>query len=313
MQQSSIGNTLGHEETGTDESVDVLPLRNLLRSLVILTKPRLAFFSLMSAAAAYGSTVDALVLSHFLLTMMGVALAAGGALSFNHWWERGTDGLMRRTCTRPLPAGDLNAPLALLWSVFLSVSGTGLLWTVAGWQSALLAAATIFIYGLLYTPMKRRSPWATEVGSLSGALPPLIGSAAAGNTFSLPGIILFGIILFWQMPHFYAIGWLHREDYRRAGFPLLPAIDSTGKRTARWSMIYSLLLLAWTLVPWMLGWAGWIYGVVSVLAGGWMVYRSCLFCFQVESNERAARRLFIATLVHLPPVMTALLVDASFR
>src|SRR5207302_2023285 len=128
--------------------------------------------------------------------------------------------------------------------------------------AAVIAAATILIYGVVYTPLKRRSRWATEVGAVSGALPALLGNAAAGHLGARSGVVLTLILLCWQMPHFFAIGWRHRGDYRAAGFRLLPAVDASGARTAAWSLAYTLALVIVSLVPWVQGWLGPCYGAV---------------------------------------------------
>jgi heme o synthase len=197
---------------------------SLAKALFLLTKPRLASFSILSGMAGYAVAGPGRGWSHAGVAFTGIALSAGGALSLNQWWERKTDALMRRTAGRPLPRGEVGASVALAWSVALSGAGVGVLLVGAGPAAAGLAAATIGIYGLVYTPLKRRTRWATEIGSVSGALPPLLGAAAAGHAWAAPAWVLATVVLFWQMPHFFAVGWMYRDDYRAAGFPLLPAV-----------------------------------------------------------------------------------------
>lgn len=276
------------------------------RALVILTKPRLAFFSILSAMSVYAATNPGLPLVHTIATLLGTTLAAGGALSLNQWWERDTDALMRRTCHRPLPTQTLPAPVALCWSLLLSISGVGLLLWQINPAAAALAAATIVVYGLIYTPMKRRARWATEIGSLSGALPALLGAAAAGDLLSPPGWILAGILLFWQMPHFYAIGWRYRADYQAAGLPLLPATDPTGRQTARWSLGYSLILAVISLIPWLTGTLGHVYGVVALIANAYFLWNAARFHAAPSERDANAKRLFLASIIYLPAIMTAL-------
>lgn len=302
-----------------NSSVDALeqscasPALQRVRCLIILTKPRLAFFSLLSAACGYAASVDRFEWILFGSAMVGTAAAAGGALSLNHWWERRSDAWMRRTRTRPLPSGQLAAPVALAWSLLLSMFGVALLGGVFGAMSAALAATTILLYGCVYTPLKRRTRWATEVGSISGALPPLIGSAAAGNVFSQPAIILFVLLVFWQMPHFFAIGWMHREDYRKAGFPLLPAVDVSGRSVAYWSLAYSVLLLFTPWIAWLSGACGPVFVIIATLGAVSMIYQSARMGFCDNRSKNVARRLFLATLFYLPPVMMALWVENLFR
>lgn len=287
--------------------------------LFILTKPRLAFFSILTTMAAYGAVQKSGDLVFAFFVLLGTSLSAGGALSLNHWWEKDVDGLMTRTGGRPLPQNEISALGALIWSLFLSTLGLSVLLLLVNVWATIFAAATIFIYGLIYTPLKRRSRWATEVGAISGALPPLIGSAAAGDTFSGPGLTLFLILLFWQMPHFYAIGWMYRADYQAARFPLLPAIDPYGRRTASRSLFYASLLFIISLIPWYLGWMGAIYGIVAGLGGIWFLWIAIQFLaatrnpdIQTEDLRSFARRLFLASVKYLPAILVAMVVDRLF-
>ena len=246
---------------------------------------------------------------HATLVFAGIALSAGGALSLNQWWERKTDAMMRRTAGRPLPQGRVSPGLALAWSLCLSAGGVVSLHGFANGAAASLALATIVIYGLVYTPLKRRTRWATEIGSLSGALPPLLGAAAAGDPWSRPAWVLAAVILFWQMPHFFAVGWMYREDYRAAGFPLLPAVDGSGEATAKWSLAHSVMLCAVSVASWALGLAGPVFGVASAIGGTAMLWASWRFWRRAGDRDREGRRLFFTTILYLPPVMVALVVD----
>jgi protoheme IX farnesyltransferase len=243
-----------------------------------------------------------------LATIAGTTLAAAGALSFNQWWEWRTDACMERTSRRPLPRGNISPRAALAWSLAFSVSGVVVLAWWVNAPAAALAAATIVLYGFVYTPLKRRTRWATEIGALSGALPALIGNAAAGWINSRPGLVLTAVLLLWQMPHFYAIGWRHRLDYRAAGFPLLPAVDVSGARTAAWSFAYAILLFAVSLAPWAMGWLGGVYGVTALCAGMWFLRSGWQFA-AADDRDRAAGRLFFASIFYLPLVMGGLMVD----
>jgi protoheme IX farnesyltransferase len=269
-----------------------------------LTKPRLAAMSVLTTMAAYATArPDA---RGALATAIGTTLAAGGALSLNQWWERCTDALMERTRGRPLPAGTLSQREAIAWSIIFFLGGVTVLAALVNVTAAVIAAAITVLYGLVYTPLKRRTRWATEIGSISGALPALLGNAAGGDLLSRPGLVLTMVLLLWQMPHFFAIGWRHRADYRAAGFPLLPAVDATGARTAVWSLGYTLALAVVSLLPWALGWVGVVYGCATLLANAWFVRSAWAFARGAD-RDRAARRLFIVSLVYLPVVMGALL------
>ena len=155
--------------------------------------------------------------------------------------------------------------------------------------------------------MKRFTPRATEAGSVSGALPPLLGSAAAGDVWSTPALVLAAVLLFWQMPHFFAIGWIYRRDYRAAGLPLLPANDESGRRTALWSFGYCIPLAIVLVIPWPLGWMGPLYGIVASASAAVLLYTAR--GFQQNPDERSARRLFRATLFTLMPLMLAIVFD----
>lgn len=241
-------------------------------------------------------------------TVVGTTLAAAGALSLNQWWERAMDATMTRTRGRPLPLGRLSPPEALVWSLAFSLAGVLLLALAVNGTAAGVALATIVVYGVIYTPLKRRTRWATEVGSISGALPALLGNAAAGELWAPTGVILAAILLCWQMPHFFAIGWRHRADYRAAGFALRPTVDATGTNTARWSFAYTVALVVVSLAPWALGWLGGVYGVTTAVAN-LVLLRAAWRFVSADNRDAAARSLFITTIFYLPVVMAALLGD----
>ena len=201
--------------------------------------------------------------------------------------------------------------VALLWSLGLSVAGVGSLAALVNVSAAGVAALTILLYGMVYTPLKRRTRWATEAGAISGALPALLGNAAANDLWAAPGVALAAVLLCWQMPHFFAIGWRHRADYRAAGFRVLPSVDATGRKTAAWSLFYATLLLVVSLAPWVLGRLGAVYGVPVALAGAAFV--GCAWHFYAASGDRdiAARRLFFASILYLPLVLGALMLDCA--
>lgn len=280
-------------------------------SLLALTKPRLSTLSVMTAVVAYAAARPHWQWGEALSMVAGTGLAAGGALTLNQWWERDTDCIMERTKNRPLPDGQLSPAVAFASGLLLSLGGMLMLALGVNLVSAALAAATVLSYVLIYTPLKHRTRWSTEIGAIPGALPPLLGWAAAEGKITLLGWVLFGILLFWQMPHFFAIGWIYRDDYRAAGFPLLPVLDATGVRTAAWSFAHAVALLAVSLVPWWLGLTGAVYGVGALVCG--LGFAALAFDFLCEGGAagrlRAARRLFTASLIYLPILFTCLLVD----
>ena len=197
----------------------------------------------------------------------GTALVAGGAAVLNQVYERDTDALMRRTRMRPLPDGRVTPADARVFGLALAACGLALLAARANLLAASLAAATIAVYLLVYTPMKRHSPFATLVGAVPGALPPLIGWTASHGSLSAGGAALFAIVFLWQIPHFMAIAWLYRDDYGKAGFPMLPVIEPDGRKTGRQAVLYAAALLPVSLVPSAIGLSGWPYLAIALVLG----------------------------------------------
>ena len=185
---------------------------------------------------------------------------------------------------------------------------TDCLFTLVNGLSALFALATLVCYLALYTPAKRWSRWSTEIGAVAGAFPPLIGWAAADGRISALGWILFGVLFFWQIPHFLAIAWIYRRDYATVGFPLLPVRDAGGGRVAAWLFVSTACLVAVTLVPLPLGCGGTAYGVAAAVLGGWFLWRAAVF-LRPAGREAAARRVFLVSICYLPLLLAALVVD----
>ena len=264
-----------------------------------LTKPRLNFLVVLTAMAGYylgsGSTVDFALLFH---TVVGTALVAGGAAAFNQFYERDTDGLMRRTRTRPLPDGRLRPAAALRFAFVLSIVGLVQLALGANLLAAGVALVTLVSYAAIYTPLKRRTPLATLMGGVPGALPPVIGWAAATGTLSLEGWLLFAIVFLWQMPHFLAIAWICREDYARAGLPLLPVVEPDGRSTAAQVVLYGAVLIPVSLMPTLVGLAGRVYFAAALVLGAGFLAEAVLFARE-RTTERA-RRLFFGSITYLP-------------
>jgi protoheme IX farnesyltransferase len=273
-----------------------------------LTKPRLNFLVLLTTAAAYRLGADAGASTTALIhTLVGTGLVAGGASALNQVWERDTDRLMRRTRTRPLPDNRLQPGVARAFGVILSAVGVAELAWFVNWLTATVALVTLVTYIFWYTPLKFRTPLSTIVGALPGALPAVIGWAAATNTLSLGGWVLFGIVFMWQMPHFLAIAWMYRDEYARAGIPLLPVIQPDGRSTGRQAVLYTTGLLPISLMPTLLGMA-----TASYLAGA-IVLDAILMFFSVEfavtRTRDTARRLFFASILYLPALWVLLVWD----
>lgn len=279
-----------------------------LREFFELTKPRLSIMSVATAVLGYFAAGP----RHDLVTLIGLiagtSLAAFGAAALNQWWEREADARMQRTASRPLASGQLNPHAALCFGMAISLLGVGLLWEFTGLWPAVLAALTIALYVLAYTPLKMKTPLATEMGAIPGALPPLIGWTAAGAGFSLMGWTLFAVLFAWQIPHFMAISWNFRDDYRQAGFQMLAVRDASGRKVAINALVWSVLLVAVSLYPVTEPNVGWLLAVATGLLGSCMLITSAQFLWGKQRNL-AARRLFFVTLFYLPLYLVALIVD----
>jgi protoheme IX farnesyltransferase len=271
----------------------------LLDDVLELVKARLSFLVLITTLVGFllgwRGPMDWVLLASSLL---GTALCAGGAAALNQWWERDIDALMKRTRARPLPAQRMQPRDALLFGVFFSVTGVVVLALFTNTGAAFLAFATIAIYILVYTPMKRISSLNTLVGAVPGALPPLIGWVAARGQYNLEGGLLFAILWFWQMPHFLAIAWMYREDYASGGFIMLTANDPEGLMTARQAFLYSLCLLLTTLMPGVMGFNSPLYFFGALALGA--AFSVFAFRFLLQRDRTTARNLFFASILYLP-------------
>jgi protoheme IX farnesyltransferase len=275
---------------------------------VSLTKPRLNTLVLITTAAAYylgdGQRLSTL---HLIHTMMGTALVAGGASALNQHWERNTDRLMRRTRRRPLPDARLHPQDAMWFGIGLSALGIAQLTWFVNPLTAVIAALTLFSYVLLYTPLKLKTSLSTVVGAVPGALPALLGWAAATNSASAGGWILFGIVFMWQMPHFLAIAWLFRDDYANAGIPLLPVVEPDGRSTGRQAVLYTAGLIPVSLLPMAVTMSTAYYLVGALTLGAVLMVLSLEFA--TSRSMPSARRLFYGTILYLPLLWIALLAD----
>ncbi len=275
---------------------------------VTLTKPRLNFLVLLTTAAAYslGAGPDSTVVD-FAHTLLGTFLVAGGASALNQVWEAATDRLMRRTRMRPM-ADRRMAPVAgIVFGLALIAAGTAELAYFLNVLSAGVAVFTAASYVLFYTPLKVRTSLSTIVGALPGALPAVIGWAAATNTLSIEGWVLFGIVFMWQMPHFLAIAWMYRDEYARAGMPLLPVIQPDGRSTGRQAVIYTAALVPLSMMPTGVGLASLWYMVGALTLGAVLMLLSVEF--SAKRNMDTARRLFFGSILYLPILWAMLVFD----
>jgi protoheme IX farnesyltransferase len=275
-----------------------------------LTKPRLTFLVLFSTFVGfYIGTEGTIPLPLLLHTLLGTYLMAGGTSAFNMYVERELDALMKRTALRPLAAGRLKAGHALLFALAASVGGFVYLYVFVNHLTSLLSAIIFAGYLFLYTPLKTKTWWCTLAGAFPGALPIAMGWAGANGSLSPKAWLLFAIVFFWQIPHFYSIGWMYREDYARAGLPVLSVIDWSGQRTGRQAMLFLSVLVAFTLLPALTGMAGSAYFAGAVGLGA--VFLAFGISFARLRNHHSAHRLFVVSALYLPALLILLMLDKT--
>ena len=278
------------------------------KDYVQLLKLRLSLLVVFSAGITYLMAQNgAWELTHFVLFCLGGLLVTGAANIINQIWERDLDKLMRRTMDRPLPTGRLVPTEAATFGTLIGVIGLLLITTSGGLLAALLSLLSLVLYGFAYTPMKVRSPLAVAVGAIPGAMPPLIGWAAATGTLGIEAFILFGIQFVWQFPHFWAIAWVSDDDYRRAGFRLLPSGGGRDLNTAFQIMIYTLLLLPLGLMPALLGLTGLRSAIVATVCGTLFLVQT--FQLMRDGSRKSALRIMFGSFLYLPIVQIAYLWD----
>ncbi|MGI9078289.1 MAG: heme o synthase [Gemmatimonadaceae bacterium] len=275
-----------------------------------LTKPRIVLLVMATVAAGFymaqppSGAPSWLVLVH---AMIGAAFVAGGTNALNQVAERDLDALMRRTADRPLPSGRVSVLEAASFAWFAGIAGVAYLAAFVNVTTAIIAAATLVTYVFLYTPLKTRTPLATLVGAVPGALPVLGGWTAAGVGIDARAVVLFWIMFLWQIPHFLALAWMYREDYARAGMRMLSVDDDEGRSTFAQAFVNTVALLPISLVPTVLGMSGAIYFFGALLLSGWFIWTSW-----VATRQRtvgAARKLFLTSLIYLPALLLLMAVD----
>jgi protoheme IX farnesyltransferase len=282
-----------------------------LGDYVELTKPRLSLLSVLTALVGYLAARPPADGWKMLFVIVGTSLAAGGVASLNQWMEHDTDARMKRTADRPIPSGKVATGSAFILGVVMCIAALFIIFARVNPLAALFTLLTIFSYLGWYTPAKRFSRWSTEIGAIAGAFPPLIGWAAGEGRVSALGWILFGILFFWQVPHFMAIAWTYRRDYSAVDFPMLPVRDETGVLVARWSLGNTIALVVVSLLPVYLGLASTLYLCAAVAGGIWFLWRAIRF-LRASTRDAAARTLFFTSIGYLPLVLTALVIDRIF-
>ena len=272
-----------------------------------LVKARLTCLVLVTTAAGFylasAGPPNYLAMFH---AVFGAALAAAGASALNQWWERRLDAVMERTRARPLPAGRMSPAAGLFIGATLSCAGIVYLNVTTNRMAALLTAATILIYIFAYTPLKRVSTANTLVGAIPGAIPPMIGWAAARNQLDAGAWCLFAIVFFWQMPHFFAIAWMFRDDYDRAGFQMISSGDESGARSASQAVLFAMFLLLVAGAPVAVGMAHAIYLPIEIALSGFFIAAAMRFLRTQMAAD--ARKLFLASIIYLPLLLIALLI-----
>jgi protoheme IX farnesyltransferase len=279
-----------------------------MRDYLELTKPRITVLILICTAVGYlfgcGASLRPLML---LYALVGTALLASGTSALNQWYEAESDAKMHRTRRRPLPGGRMKRTHAFFFGGLVSVAGFAELWFQTNALTAMLGLFTLLSYLFIYTPLKRHSPMCTTVGAVPGAMPPLIGYAAARGHLDSAALALFAILLVWQFPHFYAIAWMYRDDYARGGIQMLPVVEPDGDSTATRIMVSSILLIPISLLPRLLGMSGSIYATAAVAAGLGLVY----FGVRLgrERTSVRARHVLLASVVYLPALLALMVLD----
>ncbi len=278
-----------------------------LSAYLELTKPRIAIMLVLTAAAGFylgGKSFDLLL---FVNSMIAITLLAFGVSTLNQYWERESDKLMERTASRPLPSGKITPLEALAFGSLLCLFAEIYLALAVNFLTAFLGLIVIIGYVFIYTPLKSRTSMSTAVGAIPGALPPLMGFTAASNEISIAAWITFAILFFWQFPHFLAIAWMYRDQYAKAGILMLPVIEPSGKITARQIVIFAVLTLIISILPYFFGFAGLIYLVGAILLGVWFLYESIKMAR--EKSDKQAKKLLRVSVIYLPLIYLILVLN----
>jgi heme o synthase len=289
-----------------------LTLASRANAYVALTKPDVSFLVVVTSAAGYYMGARGPInWLHLVHAVFATALIAAGTAALNHYAERESDRYMRRTASRPLPSGALEPAQALSFGVGLAMAGAADLYVVGGWLASALGIGTSLAYLLAYTPLKKKTVWATFVGAFPGAIPPMIGWVAATGSLDRGAWLLFAILFLWQFPHFHSISWMYREDYARAGIMMLPVVDREGARTFRQVILYAAALLGVSLLPTVMGLTGvrYFFGAMVISTA---LLQVCFWAAASKTNVRA-KWLMHATVLHIPLLLGLMVYDKVAR
>jgi len=295
------------------EDGDGIGLRERLACYVELTKPRIAFLLVLTAAAGFymAPSQAAANLTVFIHSMVGISLLAFGVATLNQFIERETDALMKRTATRPLPTGKIDAKSAFIFGLILCLASEFYLAYFVNVLTAALGLVVIIGYVLMYTPLKLKTTASTAIGAVPGAMPPLMGwTSANDNSGDLVGAgILFLILFLWQFPHFLAIATMYRDEYAQAGIKMLPAVEADGRVTARQIVLFTILLIPISLAPVFFGMSGFIYAIAAVVLGVWFLMAS--FKAAKSKSVESARKLLLVSVLYLPLLFLLMVLDKN--
>ncbi len=277
------------------------------KTYLVFTKFRLSFLVILSALTGY-LFAGGKDLTEITYLMLGGTLVTGASNGANQIWERNLDKIMNRTNRRPLPTGEMSLREAYIIVIIFLFIGTYLLWLI-NIKSAVLGLLAFLSYVFVYTPLKQITPWAVFVGAFPGAIPPFLGAIAATDAFGFVPGVLFFVQFTWQFPHFWAIAWVLYDDYKKAGFSLLPSKEGKSKASGFQIMAYSLALIPFSLMPWLLGWTGVVTLISASLLGIWFFYLSYKLFHSCETAD--ARKLMFASFVYLPIIQFIYVFDRT--
>ena len=280
-----------------------------LRVFSELIKARLTLMVLVTTTMGFYLATNAMDWLLLFRALFGTGLLACGAAALNQYLEKDLDARMQRTASRPIPVGQIAPETALLLGGALSAAGLVYIASQVNLLTSVIGAVTLVSYIAVYTPLKRVTPINTVVGAVPGALPPLMGWTAAGGEITEKGLALVAILYFWQLPHFFAIAWIYREEYAKAGFVMLSLDDESGERTSQQAVAYAVSLLPFSILPYAFGMAGAVYFAGAIILGG--LYLAFAISFYRKLSIASARRLFIYSIVYLPLLLGLIFLDRT--
>jgi protoheme IX farnesyltransferase len=282
--------------------------RERAAAFIELTKPRIAvLLVLTSAAGFYLGTAGTFEFLLFIHAMVAITLLALGVATLNQYWERNIDPLMERTAKRPLPTNRVGPREALIFGIVQCVVAEAYLYFLVNPLTAILGLIVIIGYVFVYTPLKTRTSASTAIGAIPGALPPLMGWTAAANEISVTAWALFAMQFLWQFPHFFAIAWMYKDEYKKAGILMLPVLDPEGRLTFRQVVIFAVMMVPVSLAPFFFGLSGYVFLIGATLLGLWFLWAS--FAAARSRSLAGSKKLLIVTVLYLPLLFILMVAD----